>query len=129
MKKIYMVDDDVDLVAATKIALEAAGYEVACQHDDANLVDNIRTFNPDAILLDVMFPGDDGAGFKMARTIRHHDDIKGKPVIMLSGVNEEGNFPGKFTNKDIDEEYLPITVFVDKPIDPKLLAEKIEALT
>lgn len=129
MKKIYMVDDDVDLVASTKMALEAAGYKVEYQHDDEDLVDNIRAFNPDAILLDVMFPGDDGAGFKMARSIRHHDDIKLKPVIMLSGVNSEGNFPGKFSDRDIDDEYLPITAFVDKPVDPKLLIAKIESLT
>jgi len=56
MKKVYMVDDDVDLVAALSAALKAAGYEVATQHDDDGLVDNIREFNPDLIILDVMFP-------------------------------------------------------------------------
>ena len=129
MKKIYIVDDDVDLVEATKLSLEAAGYKVAFQHDDVNLVDNVREFNPDCIVLDVMFPGDDGAGFKMAGSIRHHDTIKTKPVIMVSGVNEEGNFPGTFTDRDIDDAYLPITAFVDKPVDPKILIEKIESLT
>ena len=94
-----------------------------------SLVDNVREFNPDCIVLDVMFPGDDGAGFKMARSIRHHDTIKTKPVIMVSGVNEEGNFPGTFTDRDIDDAYLPITAFVDKPVDPKILIEKIESLT
>jgi len=129
MKKVYMVDDDVDLVAALSAALKAAGYEVATQHDDDGLVDNIREFNPDLIILDVMFPEDDGAGFKMARSIRHHDDIKRKPVIMLSGVNTEGNLPGNIGNKDIDDMYLPITRFIDKPVDPKILIATIEELT
>jgi len=129
MKKIYMVDDDVDMVTMMTLALEANGYEVRAQHDDNALVDNIREFNPDAILLDVMFPGDQGAGFRMARSIRHHDDIKDKPIIMLSAVNVEGNFVGTFSNKDIDEVYLPVTEFVDKPVDPKKLIEKIETLT
>ncbi len=128
-KKVYLVDDDVDLVAATKMVLEAKGYTVKAQHDDDDLVDNIREFNPDAIILDVMFPGDDGAGFKMARTIRHHDDIKDKPIIMLSAVNTEGNFPAKFTNRDIDDVYLPITKFLDKPIEPTVLIKTIETLT
>lgn len=128
MKKIYMVDDDVDLVDSITLALKGAGYEVASQNDDENLVDNIREFNPDLLILDVMFPGDDGAGFRMARTIRHHDDIKSKPVIMLSGVNREGDYPGKFSNKDIDDEYLPVTVFIDKPVDPKVLIKKIKSL-
>ncbi len=128
-KKVYIVDDDVDLVEGLKMALEADGFEVAAQHDEENLTDNIREFNPAVIILDVMFPGDDGAGFRMARTIHHHDDIKDKPLIMLSGVNQEGNFPADFSNKDIDDTYLPVTEFVEKPVDPKVLADKINALT
>lgn len=128
-KKVYMVDDDVDIVAAIKMGLESNGYEVKAQYDDENIVDNIREFNPDVIILDVMFPEDDGAGFRMARSIRHHDDIKETPVIMLSSVNIDGHYPGKFSNNDIDDMYLPITEFVDKPINPKDLMAKIEKLT
>ena len=128
MKKIYLVDDDVDLVESMTMTLENAGYQVKSQYDDKNLAENIRSYNPDLIILDVMFPDDDGAGFKMARTISHHDDIKNVPVLMLSGVNKEGSFPGKFTNKDIDDVYMPVTEFVEKPIDPKKLVAKVEAL-
>lgn len=129
MKKIYLVDDDVDLVESMTMTLESAGYKVKSQYDDNNLAENIRSYNPELIILDVMFPDDDGAGFKMARTISHHDDIKDVPVLMLSGVNKEGDFPGKFTNKDIDETYMPVTEFVEKPIDPKKLIAKVEELT
>ena len=128
MKKIYLVDDDVDLVESMTMTLESAGYAVKSQHDDKDLAENIRSYNPDLIILDVMFPDDEGAGFKMARTISHHDDIKNIPVLMLSGVNKEGDFPGKFTNRDIDDTYMPVTEFVEKPIDPKKLVEKVAAL-
>ncbi|MDP6490805.1 MAG: response regulator [Kiritimatiellia bacterium] len=127
--KIYVVDDDTDLVMALTAALQARGFEVASQHDEREVDDKIREFNPDVIILDVMLPEDDMAGFKIARSIRHHDNIKDKPVIMLSGVNAEGNIPGKITNRDIDDVYLPITRFLDKPVDPKKLIETIEELT
>ncbi len=127
--KVYMVDDDVDLVMALTAALEAKGYEVASQYDEREVDDKIREFNPDVIILDVMLPEDDMAGFKIARSIRHHDNIKEKPVIMLSGVNTEGNLPGRITNRDIDDVYLPITRFLDKPVDPGKLIETIEELT
>ena len=127
--KIYMVDDDVDLVMALTEALQAKGYEVASQHDDREVDDKIRQFNPDLIILDVMLPEDDMAGFKIARSIRHHDTIKNKPVIMLSGINTEGSLPGKITNRDIDDIYLPITRFLDKPVDPRKLIETIKELT
>ncbi|MBT3295096.1 MAG: response regulator [Verrucomicrobia bacterium] len=127
--KIYMVDDDIDLVMALTAALQAKGYEVASQNDEREVDDKIRQFNPDLIILDVMLPEDDMAGFKIARSIRHHDTIKNKPVIMLSGINTEGNLPGKITNRDIDDIYLPITRFLDKPVDPRKLIETIEELT
>jgi DNA-binding response OmpR family regulator len=129
MKKIYLVDDDVDLVESMTMALENAGYEVKSQYDDKDLAENIRSFNPELIILDVMFPDDDGAGFKMARTIAHHDDIKKIPVLMLSGVNQEGDFPGKFSNKDIDDTYMPVTEFLEKPVDAEKLVAKVEELT
>ncbi len=127
--KVYMVDDDTDLVMALTAALEAKGYEVASQHDAREVDDKIREFNPDVIILDVMMPEDDMAGFKIARSIRHHDNIKEKPVIMLSGVNTEGSLPGRITNRDIDDVYLPITRFLDKPVDPAKLIKVIEELT
>ena len=129
MKRIYLVDDDVDLVESMTMALENAGYEVKSQYDDKDLAENIRAFNPELIILDVMFPDDDGAGFKMARTIAHHDDIKKIPVLMLSGVNQEGDFPGKFSNKDIDDTYMPVTEFLEKPVDAEKLVAKVKELT
>ncbi len=125
-KKVYLVDDDVDLVESLSTSLNALGYEVKTQNDDDNLVDNIRQFNPAVIVLDVMFPGDDSAGFRMARTIRHHDDIKNIPIVMLTAVNEKGEYPGKFSNDDIDDMWMPVTEFIEKPVDPKDLKDKIE---
>jgi DNA-binding response OmpR family regulator len=114
---------------ALTAALQAKGFEVASQCDEREVDDKIGEFNPDVIILDVMLPEDEMAGFKIARSIRHHDNIKDKPVIMLSGVNTDGNIPGKITNRDIDDVYLPITRFLDKPVDPKKLIEMIEELT
>ena len=127
-KKIFLVDDDVDLVESMTITLESDGFTVKSQHDDNNLAENIRSYNPDLIILDVMFPDDDGAGFKMARTIKHHDNIKDIPILMLSGVNKEGDFPGNFTNRDIDDVYMPVSEFVEKPIVPAKLLEKVHSL-
>jgi CheY-like chemotaxis protein len=129
MKRVYLVDDDVDQVENMTMILEAKGYAVGSQFNEHSIVDNIREFHADIIILDVMFPGDDSAGFRIARLLRKDDRLKIKPIIMLSAVNQDGSFPGKFTNKDIDDSYLPVTVFIDKPVDPTLLVAKIEELT
>ncbi len=125
MKKIYLVDDDSDIIESLTLILETQGYTISSQSDEIDIVDNIKNFAPDLVILDVMFPEDDEAGFKIARKLRADDDVKNIPVIMLSGVNEEGVFPGKFTNRDIDDSFLPISEFVEKPINPDLLLEKI----
>ncbi len=127
--KIYIIDDDTDIVNSLTAYLEAAGYEVGFQYEEEGLVENLESFNPDLIVLDVMFPGDPGAGFRMARTIHHQDRFSRIPVIMLSAVNQEGEFLCKFSSRDIDEVYLPVTEFVEKPVDPSILIEKIKKLT
>ena len=111
------------------MSLQGAGHEVASQNDEIDLVENISRFNPAIIILDVMFPGDQEAGFKMARTIKHADEISAIPIIMLTSVNQESDFLSKFSSRDIDEIYLPVTEFIEKPIDPKALLKKIEELT
>ncbi len=126
--KVYIIDDDVDIVASLEMALKAAGHEVEAQNDGVNLVENISRFDPAIIILDVMFPDDKEAGFKMARMIRHTDEISTIPIIMLTSVNQDGGFISKFSSRDIDDMYLPVTEFIEKPINPKLLLEKIEKL-
>ena len=59
-KKVYVVDDDVDMVTALTANLKNAGYDVKAQYDDKDLVANVAAFAPDAIILDVMFPEEIG---------------------------------------------------------------------
>lgn len=129
MKKIYIVDDDEDIVESMTMALESNGYEVKAQHDEQGLLENLDKFNPDLIILDVMFPGDHALGFKLSRKIHRNESTKNIPVLMLTGVNKEGPHAVDFSSKDIDEKYLPVTEFIEKPIHPKVLIRKVEELT
>ena len=70
VKRVYVVDDDKSIVESLSIVLESAGYEVGAQYDDKNVVDNVADFSADLIILDVMFPEDSGAGFKLARALK-----------------------------------------------------------
>lgn len=128
-KKVYIVDDDVELVEAMRLCLEDDGFEVKAQYETAKLVENIRRFSPSVILLDVMFPDDQEAGFKMARLIRSQEDLSKIPILMLTGVNREGNLPVKFNNDDCDDSFLPVTEFLEKPVDSPVLVQKVRQLT
>jgi hypothetical protein len=45
---------------------------------------------------------------------------------MLTAVNQQ--FPLGFSNKDIDPNWLPVTDFVEKPVDFAVLKEKLSQM-
>lgn len=127
-RKIYIVDDDRQIVDALTVVLEKHGYEVRAQLDDDELEQNLLRERPDLIILDVMFPEDSSAGFRIARGIRGNPELAKVPILMLSAVNEKGLYVGRFSDKDIDESFLPVDTFVEKPVKPASLIEKVTAL-
>ena len=127
MKKIYIIDDDHDIVEAISMVLKANNFDVRSQYDNENVVENISEYGPDLIILDVIFPEDETAGFKIARDISRNKEISNIPVIMLSAVNEKGIYRGQFTDQDIDPSWLPVTQFIDKPVQPKELLKIIDS--
>ena len=125
MKNVYIVDDDRDIVDAMSIVLKSAGYNVGFQNDELNLVKNVISFNPDIIILDVIFPENPNAGFEMSRLLKNNKKTKNIPIMMLSAVNEKGLYGFTFSNKDRDESFLPVEEFVEKPIMPDELLKKV----
>lgn len=44
--KVYIIDDDIDIVASIEMSLRGAGHEVTSQNDGIDLVENISRFDP-----------------------------------------------------------------------------------
>ncbi|MCB4791616.1 MAG: response regulator [Elusimicrobia bacterium] len=128
MKKVYIVDDDRDIVDSISIVLKSSGYEVKAQYDEENLIKNVESFGPDLIILDVIFPESDSAGFDMARQLKDSKSTKNIPILMLSAINEKGNYGFTFSNRDRDNSYLPVEEFIEKPIMPGDLIKKVKEL-
>ena len=127
MKKVYIIDDDRNIVESMSIVLKAHGYGVDAQYDEKAVVENLVAKKPDVVILDVMFPENESAGFDIAREIRKDQRTAGLPILMLSAINEKGVYAGTFSNKDRDEAWLPVDQFIEKPIRPDQLLEKVEA--
>lgn len=124
-RRILVVDDDVDFVAANKALLEASDYDVMTAHDGNEALSLAQAHRPDLILLDVMMKTDT-EGFEVSRMIREIPDIKRIPVILLTGIRRTMNLPFKF---EPDEEWLPVSRILEKPVQPeKMLAVIKEAL-
>jgi len=122
---ILIIDDDPEFVEITKAILETRCYRVgrACNADEgfARLEEEV----PDAIILDVMM-GEGADGFIFARKIRKDSRFAKIPILMLTSMREQTGFD--FPGEGINPTFLPVDEYVEKPIEPQVLLEKIEHL-
>lgn len=126
-KKIFIIDDDQDIIDSLKLVLESKGYEVDASITAKNAVEMVRKKRPDLVILDVMFPENSSEGFDTARELHADEEAKKVPILMLSAVNAKFNLG--FTNKDRDDSWLPVAEFIEKPVEPGKLLDMVEKLT
>ncbi len=126
MARIEIIDDDVAFAEDVSVFLKNEGHTVTITDDTEGAIEKLVTDTPDLLILDVMFPGNVSAGFDLARAIRQNKNIEGLPIILLTAVNQE--FPMDFSSNDIDDEWIPVQDFVEKPVDMQELMEKVNKL-
>ena len=126
MAYILIVDDDEELAEAIAIVLDSDGHEVRIQLDSNEALPDMEQRRPDLLILDVMFPEDNTAGFDLARAIRQRDALAHMPILMLTAVNTK--FPLGFGPQDIDDDWIPVTDFIAKPVDLDVLKERVNAI-
>jgi CheY-like chemotaxis protein len=125
-KKILIADDDEQMVKAMKVLLEKASFKTVSTNDPKEVVSLAKKEKPDLIILDIMFDGITGPdGFEISRKIAADSELGSIPVIILSGVKKiiSSNFEVK-----PDREWLPVSVFIDKPVRPDQLLKTINDL-
>ena len=128
MAKILIIDDDPDMVLAAQMTLEAGGHEIFTAANGTEGLNKIKETNPDLIILDVMMDSTT-EGFQVSLQLRSPDPtsefkaFKDIPIIMLTAIHT--TTPLRFGPED---DYLPVDVFLDKPLDPDVLMAKVEEL-
>lgn len=123
--KILIVDDDPDIVEAMKVVLSSKGYDVSWAQDSDVAQECLKEATPNLIILDVMMRSPQ-EGFGFSRWLHQHETFKSIPVLMLSGVKGETGID--FKSEAGDESWLPVTEFLDKPVKPDVLVEKVASL-
>jgi DNA-binding response OmpR family regulator len=86
-KKVMIVEDDVVLANALKLALENEGYELSLATDGEEAERMIKTEVPDLILLDLLLPIKNG--FEVLKLIRQNPDTKDISVVILTNFEQD----------------------------------------
>ncbi|MEW6365841.1 MAG: response regulator [Acidobacteriota bacterium] len=128
--KILVIDDDRDLVETLRVLLAAKGYNVVSAYDATSGLEKTRSERPDLILLDVMMPNAT-EGFHLVWKLRQDPDesLRNTAIIVISAIHEKTDlrfYPDGGDGTYQAGEFLPVQDFVDKPIDPAKLLERIE---
>jgi DNA-binding response OmpR family regulator len=124
MSKILIIDDDPDFNYVVQTVLEAHGFEVDTATTPEGGINKVLSTEPDLVVLDVMMPTG-YEGFDVAREIREEHDLTALPIIILTNVHNVREVPYRFAP---DKDYLPVDVFLDKPVDPEALVDIIKEM-
>ena len=121
---ILVVDDDPNFVVVIKPVLESKGYKVEAAYDSQEAMDKIERLKPDVILLDIMMERLT-SGFDLCYKLKHDPEMKKIPVLAVSAITEKTGF--KFSSAK-DGEYFEADDYVEKPVKPTDLLERVEKL-
>ena len=122
--KILLVDDDPDLISATRTILESNFYEVIVAQEGEEGVRKAREEKPDLIILDVIMPVKDG--FTAAEQLKSDPELAKIPVVMLTSFSSKGQQTSIPRSRGLD---LDTEDYLDKPISPDELLKVVERYT
>jgi two-component system, OmpR family, alkaline phosphatase synthesis response regulator PhoP len=118
VKKVLIADDEPDILEIIQYNLQNEGYEVATAKNGNDAIDQAKRFNPDLIILDIMMPGKNG--IEVCNLLRMQPAFKETLIIFLTALSDEVT-EVKGLESGADD-------FITKPISPKVLVSKVNAL-
>lgn len=117
-KKIFVIDDERDILDILKINLTSEGYDVRIFTSAETALNQLTSDMPDLIILDIMMPGMDG--YEFCKKIRSQDRVSHVPIIFLSAKTEEFD---KVLGLELGGDD-----YISKPFSVKELKSRVKAV-
>ena len=115
MQKILIIDDDPDVITVLQLLLKRKGYVVATACNEREAYEQVESFNPELVVMDVLLSGTDGR--TICKKLKSEDGSKHIPIIMFSAHPSAQKNMGDFGADD----------FIPKPFEGAKILERIEA--
>ena len=113
--RILIADDEANIRRILETRLRLAGFEVAAAVNGMQALELFRSFEPDALVLDVMMPELDG--FAVTERIRAQSEV---PIILLTSLSDVGD---RLTGLKLGADD-----YILKPFSPKELELRIRCV-
>lgn len=114
--RVLVVEDDPTQADFAGSILRKAGIEVMQLTEPVKVIDSLRDFRPDLILMDIYMP--EVNGIEMTTIIRDHPEFVATPIVFVSGEQN--------SERQIDALSVGGDDFICKPIRPKHLLGVVE---
>ena len=87
MERIYIIEDDENIMNLLKIALEGFGYAAEGFETAEEGLARMREEKPDLVIFDWMLPGMDGT--EAIKEVRNTEQLKYVPIMLLTAKEKE----------------------------------------
>jgi DNA-binding response OmpR family regulator len=118
-KKILLVDDDRDILAAMEAALSELGPEICTAANGNEAVSQAESCEPDLVVLDQMLPG--RSGFLVMEKLKRGKKPTDPPkIIMITG--------NQGTRHKVYAESLGVNKYLNKPFRMEKLIDSVKEI-
>lgn len=116
--KILIVDDEPDILEILEFNLAAQGYQVTRANNGNEALEKAKKIQPHLIILDVMMPGK--TGIEVCHILRSNPAFNETLIVFLTALSDE--------NSEITGLESGSDDYISKPVSPRVLVSKINAL-
>ena len=117
-KKLLLADDSITIQKVIGITFANEDYELTVVDNGDTALAKAREIHPDLVLADVFMPGKNG--YELCAAIKQDPDLKGVPVLLLSGTFEPFD-EDRARSSGADS-------WIAKPFESQALIDRVEQL-
>ena len=118
VRTILIADDEPDILEIIHFNLQSEGYQLVNARNGNEAIELAKLHKPELIILDVMMPGK--TGLEVCKILRSNIEFENTIIIFLTALNDDNTqIKGLETGGDD---------YITKPISPKVLVSRVNAL-